>query len=187
MGAVMRPGTRMRLLGAARCRWRRFSGGALHEIVVAPDPNGMPGERLLAPSLSLHPPRSDPFGKRLEREDFRVMLDRRGSTLAAVCLHEIANEIEVEESAWSSLSRLLEGFAGRYEVDRTTIAGERAHGYTVIGATSVLTDWKLGHNGWLYVIGVLSPGRNVRRHERAVERGRAALATWELLSEDDLR
>ena len=113
------------------------------------------------------------------------MVDRQGSTLAAVCLHPIADEAEVEESAWSSLSRLAEGFGGSDGVERTTIAGEAAYGYTLIGATSMLTDWKLGHDEWLYVVGVWSPGRNARRHKRAVERGRAALATWEWLEREE--
>jgi hypothetical protein len=118
------------------------------------------------------------------REDFRVLLDRWPSTFASVCLHRIEDEREVEESAWFSLSRALErGNGGSYEIEAATIAGEAALGYTMAVRRCLLTDWKLAHDGWLFVIGVLSV-RDEHVHEEAVRRALDALDTWEWLSAD---
>ncbi|HXD53362.1 MAG TPA: hypothetical protein VN618_01280 [Solirubrobacteraceae bacterium] len=140
--------------------------------------DGRPGERFLSPSRSFYPPSvcADE-----SREDFRVVLDRHGGTFASVCLHPILDEREVEQSARSSLGRLLEMRRERSSGPASvTIAGRPGFGHTTHSRSSTLTDWKLGYEGWLFVIGVLTR-RNRRLHERALEQARIILATWEWL------
>jgi hypothetical protein len=159
-----------------------FSGGALiHEIVVRPAPGRRPGERLLGPSRPLYAPRVMVDGS---REDFRLVVDRHGSTFAAVCLRPIDKSEPVEESARLALTRMVErGFEVADEIVRACIAGESAYGYTVSMPRATLTDWKLAHAGWLYVVGTHSqPGR--QRHEEAVRRSLDILGTWEWLDPD---
>ena len=157
-------------------REMRFTDGSLeHEVVVEPWADGRPGERLLAPSRTGHPPRMCPDGT---REDFQVVLDERASVLAAVCLRRIEPDEHVEESGWTALKRMLDfGFDGTFELDRTTIAGEEAYGYTVLMPRSTLTDWKLAHAGWLYVVGTVSVA-DPAVHAEALRRARESLATW---------
>ena len=156
-----------------------FSGGPLtHELLVPAGPGGQPGERLRSPSRSLYAPRIASDGS---REDFRVVVDDHGSTLAAVCLRRIERPETVEELAWSSLRRMLDyGFDGTFEITPAQLAGETAYGYCLIRGRNVLTDWKLARAGWLYVVGTLSwapPGK----HEDTMERSLDALGTWEWL------
>lgn len=163
-------------------KWREqteFSGGPLtHDLLVPPGPDGRPGERLLAPSRSLYPPRVLAEGT---REDFRVLLDEHASTLAAVCLRRVERTEQVEEAAWGSLRRMLDhGFDGTFEVTRDRIAGETAHRYVVVLPRSVLTEWKLAHAGWLYAVGVLHWAPSGEQ-DAALERALGTLRTWEWL------
>jgi len=132
----------------------------------------------MAPSQSLYAPRVVLDGS---REDFRVLVDRYGSTFAAVCLHRVERDAEAEESAWRSLKRHLDrGLENTYEVTSTRIAGEQAFGCSVVLRSGVLTDWKLAHDGWLFVVGTLNWAPLAER-ETALERTRAALDTWQWL------
>jgi hypothetical protein len=115
------------------------------------------------------------------RADFRVVLDRRGSLLSAVCLHPLSGPEHVEESAWHSLSSLLrKGFDSDCVIVPRELVGEAALGYTIEFTRRTLTDWKLAHEGWLYVIGVLTL-RDRALHERAVRRSLDVLETWRWL------
>jgi hypothetical protein len=163
-------------------RWRKqtgFSGGALtHELLIHEGPDGRPGERLLTTSQSLHPPRVGSDGS---RKDFRVLLDRHGSTLAAVCLHPVGAPADVEEEAWRTLRHVLDlGAEGTYDVTPDRVAEERAYRYSVVLRSGVLTEWKLAHGGWLYVVGTLSwapPEEREITDRRTLE----VLRTWKWL------
>jgi hypothetical protein len=163
-------------------KWRKqtsFSGGPLvHELVIPAGPDGRPGERLMAASRSLYAPRTVADGS---REDFRVLVDRHGSTFASVCLRRVDPGEQVEECAWNSLKHHLKlGSESTYEVTRTRIAGEQAFGYSVVLRSGVLTDWKLAHAGWLFVVGTLNWAPPAER-EATIERTLAALDTWQWL------
>lgn len=166
-----------------RAKQTDFSGGALiHEVVVRPTPEDRPGERLLAPSRSLYAPRMMADDS---REDFRLVIDRHGGTLAAVCLRPIDKPELVEESARLALTRMIDrGFESSGEITPTFIAGETAYGHTVVTPGGILTDWKLAHAGWLYVVGTHSQPSQ-QRHDEAVRRSLEILRTWEWLGPDD--
>jgi hypothetical protein len=153
-----------------------FTGGPLtHELVIPDGPDGRPGERLLSASRSFYTPRvlADD-----SREDFRVMLDEHRSTLAAVCLRRIERPEQIEESAWHTLKRAIDGrFEGDYILTPTRIAGETAYGYSVVLRIGVLNEWKLAHAGWLYVVGVLNRAP-AREREATIQRALDALDTW---------
>jgi hypothetical protein len=139
-------------------RWREqtgFSGGPLtHELVIPPGPGGRPGERLMAASRSLYAPR---IMRDDSREDFRVLVDDHGSTVSAVCLRPIAHLGEAEEAAWTTLKHFYDkGIESPYEITADRIASETAYGYSGSLRRGVLTEWKLAHAGWLYVIGSLN-------------------------------
>jgi hypothetical protein len=153
-----------------------FTGGPLtHELVIPDGPDGRPGERLMSASRSLYAPR---ICRDDSREDFRVVLDAHHSTLAAVCLRPSTGPADVEASAGHSLTRHREsGFKGSDEATPERIAGETAHCHSVVLTSGVLTDWKLAHAGWLYVVGVLSKAPP-RERETTMRRARAALDTW---------
>jgi hypothetical protein len=73
-----------------------FVDGALaHELVIPAGPGGRPGERLVAPSRSLHPLDIGPDGT---RHDFTVLVDRYGSSLKALCLRPASDVLEAERS-----------------------------------------------------------------------------------------
>ncbi len=158
------------------CRDTGFSGGPLtHELVIPEGPDGRPGERLMVASRSLHAPRVGPDGS---REDFRVLVDAYGSTLAAVCMRRSAGALDAEEAAWHSLKRFLElGLDSDYVLAPDRIVGERAYRYSGVLRRGVLTDWKLAHAGWLYVIGVFNRAPASERHT-TLERALQALETW---------
>jgi hypothetical protein len=165
-------------------RWRKqtgFSGGALtHELLIPEGPDGRPGERLMTTSQSLHPPRVGSDGS---RKDFRVLLDRHGSTLAAVCVHPIGAPADVEEAAWRTLRHVLDlGAEGTYELTADRVAGESAYRYSVVLTMGVLTEWKLAHAGWLYVAGTLS-WAPPQEQEATVRRTLDVLETWRWLDE----
>jgi hypothetical protein len=68
-----------------------------HVIEIPAGPAGRPGEWLLAPNPSLHPPW--PVGPDGSRSDFRFMLSRRGSSFGGVCLGLRASAV----SRWQAL------------------------------------------------------------------------------------
>ena len=158
-----------------------FTGGPLtHELVIAKGPGSRPGERLMTASRSFYAPR---IVADESREDFRVTVDEHRSTLAAVCLRRIERREQIEESAWHTLKRAIDGrFEGDYVLTPTRIAGETAYGYSVVLRSATLNEWKLAHAGWLYVIGVLNRAP-AREQEATIQHALDALDTWTWLPE----
>jgi len=135
----------------------------------------------MAASRSLYAPR---ICRDNSREDFRVLIDEHGSTLAAVCLRQSSGPTDVEESAWKSLRRMLDvGGEGTYELTAERIAGETAYRHSTVLRRGVLTDWKLAHAGWLYVVGTFS-WAPAEQHERTRQLAREALETWRWLDSE---
>jgi hypothetical protein len=164
--------------GLGGWRWRRayrFSSGLDHEHVVPPGPNGMPGERLLAPSLSFYAPRMTPDHC---REDLRVMVTPGGSTFGVVCLGRVSEKGDPLCSAGYSLTRL----APRLDlaaIEPETVAGESGFRYRIAFNTAALIEWKFAHAGWLYVAGALV--RKSDNELQAEDRARDIISTWQWL------
>jgi hypothetical protein len=153
--------------------------GETHEIVVPPGPSGRPGERVLAPTTSFYSPRLTPDGA---REDFRVLLDRAGTTLASVCLGPVAERGDAEDSALRTLGRFNVAVASvRDRLTGDTVAGLPALRYQINFRSGVLTEWKFSHRGWLFVAGVLERGGDV---DGGIAAAREVLSTWEWVTED---
>jgi hypothetical protein len=153
-----------------------LGSGEPQEIVVPPGPDGRPGERLRAPSRSFHPPLITPDGA---REDFRVLLDQKGTTFASVCLRTVVERGGPEESARFTLGRRMPG-AGSVDSRLTadTVAGEPAIRYCLEFPSALLTEWKFSHRGWLFVVGVRDRSGDP---QATIEATREVLSTWEWL------
>ncbi len=137
----------------------------------------------MSASRSLYAPR---ICRDDSREDFRILVDGHGSTLAAVCLRRSGGPVDVEESAWKSLRCLLDsGAEGSYEVAVDRIAGETAYRHSMVLRRGLLTDWKLEHAGWLYVVGVLS-WAPAEEQSLTLQHALAALETWSWLDSQQL-
>ena len=163
--------------GLGGWRWRRvyrFSTALDHEIVVPPGPDGRPGERLLAPSLSFYPPwiTQDDC-----REDLRVLLTHSGSSLGVVCLNRSVPGDPLL-SARYSLTRVAPSVDHR-SIEPETVAGEAGVRYRAPLNTATLIEWKFVRAGWLYAAGAL-----IRRSDDELEtedRAREVLSTWQWL------
>jgi hypothetical protein len=150
--------------------------GGTHEIIVPRGPNGQPGERLLSPTPSLYRPRVVGCGS---REDFRLLLDLQGTTLASVCLGTVAERGDPEESVHRTLERrAFHGYGRDSPIVAERIVGEEALRYRLVFGTGVLTEWKFSHRGWLFVVGVLDRGPDPAA---TVARAREVLSTWHWL------
>ena len=154
-------------LAFARQRLVLAKGGT-HKVVVPSGPDGRPGERLLSPTPSFYSPRVVSSGT---REDFRVLLDQHGTTLASVCLGPVAERGDPEESMRKTLGGVFPGSEPKTPV----IAEEPALRYCLTFNSGELTEWKFSHREWLFVTGVLTRGLNP---EAAVETAREVLSTW---------
>jgi hypothetical protein len=134
-------------------------------------------------SRSFYGPTIGPDGS---RSDFRTVLDEHGSTLGAVCLWRADRPAAAEEGATRTLARLLEmsrggnfSFAGDYTTTVETLLGEPAYRYSFeLRNRRRLTEWKLVHASWLFVVGVLSVAPPAV-HEETLVQASACLATWE--------
>jgi len=160
-----------------RAYWQRtrFKEGAEHEIVVAPGPDGRPGERLVAPTPSLYRPKVVPGA----RNDFSVFLDPHGSTLQAVCVGRVAERGEPESSARDTLEHFwAKGWVALEPTTVERIAGEEAFRYCADLPGGRLTEWKFAHDGWLYVVGAFNHAPD---DAATVVRARQALDSWEWL------
>jgi hypothetical protein len=163
--------------------WRRRTGFARtlrHEIAIPPGPDGRPGERVLAPSASMHPPW--PPGPDGSRADFRVKLSRRGSHFGAVCLGAVAELGDPAASAQRAIARFTDGGGTASPIAAEVIAGEPGCHYRLKLPRSVLLEWKLAHRGWLFAAGALC--RRGDREAAIAARARAVLATWTWLDDD---
>jgi hypothetical protein len=153
---------------------RDLAKGEPHEIIVPPGPGGRPGERVLAPSRSFYAPR---LARDLSREDFRVLLDRNGTSLAAVCLGPMEERGTPEEGAREALNHFV-GPAVSMD-DRLTpdiVGGQAAvHYHFTFPSGRRLSEWHFGYQGWRFVAGVLKPEGNPKD---AVAAARQVLSTW---------
>jgi hypothetical protein len=150
-----------------------------HVIEIPAGPGGRPGERLLAPNPSLHPPW--PVGPDGSRSDFRFMLSRRGSSFGGVCLGPVSERGEPLASARHSILNFMQRGWAAADPERDLVAGEPAWRNRLQFPHSVLVDWHFAHEGWLFVAGVL--GRSRDRESTLVERARAVLSTWRWIDE----
>lgn len=165
--------------GMGGWRWRRayrFSSALEHEHVIPPGIGGMPGERLQAPSLSFYAPRTTIDNC---REDLRVLITPKGSTLAVVCLGRVSDKGDPLSSARYTLTR-VDPFADPASIEPDTVAGEAGVRYRMqLKAYRSLIEWKFAHAGWLYVAGT-----SVYKNDdeaKAEARAREVLATWQWL------
>jgi hypothetical protein len=164
--------------GLGGWRWRRaysFSTALEHEHVVPPGPEGMPGERLLAPSRSFYPPRMTIDNC---REDLRVLITPAGSTLGVVCFGRVSDKGDPLSSARYSLTRVAPDLDPDEVIEPATVAGELGVRYRrPLNVYRCLIEWKFAYDGWLYAAGAL-----VRKNEAEAEaRARDILATWQWL------
>jgi hypothetical protein len=154
---------------------KRFDERARHEIVVAPGPDGRPGERLVAPSRSLYRPKVVPGS----RNDFCVFLDPEGSSLQAVCLGPVAERGEPERSARDTLEHYWsKGWVTLKATTVERIGGEEAFRYSAAVPTGDLTEWQFAHDGWLYIVGAMNHAPD---DGPTITRAREALDSWEWL------
>lgn len=136
----------------------------------------MPGERLLAPSLSFYAPRMTPDNC---REDLRVMITPVGSTFGVVCLGRVSDRGDPLSSARYSLTRIAPHLEPAAVIEPETVAGEAGVRYRVPFNTADLIERKFAHAGWLYVAGT-----HVRKGDdeaKAEDRARDILSTWQWL------
>ena len=171
---VHQPSLLARLIRGRYRRKAQFTGKLTHEVVVPPARDGRPGERLLAPSRSLHAPNVSRFGY---RKDFQVIVDSDASPLTALCLGTTAQHGDPEQAARETLQLFREkGLAPSRGVAPDEIAGERAYRYEAHLSVGRLTEWKFAHDGWLYVVGVVALGMD---HTETVHQVRRVLGTWQ--------
>jgi hypothetical protein len=137
----------------------------------------MPGERLLAPSLSFYAPRMTPDNR---REDLRVLITSAGSTLWVVCLGRVSEKGDPLSSARYTLTR-LDPFAEPTAIEPETVAGEAGVRYRIrLKGNRCLIEWKFAHAGWLYVAGALVYKND--DEAKAEDRARDVLSTWQWLA-----
>jgi hypothetical protein len=166
--------------GLGGWRWRRayrFSPALEHEHVVPPGPDGMPGERLWAPSRSFHPPRMTLDNC---REDLRVLITPKGSTLGVVCFGRISEKGDPLSSARYTLTRAPPFLDPEEVIEPDTVAGEAAVRYREpLNTYRCLIEWKFAHAGWLYAAGALVYKND--DEAEAEDRARDILSTWQWL------
>jgi hypothetical protein len=166
--------------GLGGWRWRRayrFSSALEHEHFVPPGSNGMPGERLRAPSLSFYPPRMTVDNC---REDLRVLITPAGSTLGVVCFGRVSEMGDPVSSARYSLSRSAPFLDPDAVIGPATVAGEAGVRYRrPLNVYRSLIEWKFAHAGWLYAAGALVYKND--DEAKAENRARDVLSTWQWL------
>lgn len=154
-----------------------------HRVVVAPLGDGRPGESFWAPGPSKTSGSLGPDGS---RTDATVTLSE-GTHMLVVCLgrvgsrwrdHEVepaAQRVEVARAAY------VEPRSALGPVDRVpTAAGTGWRTTCIYRNGRALTDTHIDHDGWAFIVGVLS----VSWHARAVEALDGILATWRWIPDD---
>jgi hypothetical protein len=137
----------------------------------------MPGERLLAPSLSFYAPRMTPDNC---REDLRVLITPGGSTLGVVCFGHVSEKGDPLSSARYSLTRISPFLDPDTVIEPTTVAGETGVRYChPLNVSRCLIERKFAHAGWLYAAGVLVNRSDDEADAEA--RAREVLSTWQWL------
>jgi hypothetical protein len=150
-------------------------------IEIPAGPDSRPGERLRAPSVSIHPPW--PLGPDGSRSDFRFLISRRGSNFGGVCLGPVSERGEPLEAAHRDSEQFAQRGWEAAGLEPEIVAGESAWRKRLTFPRSVLVDWFFAHNGWLFAAGVLC--RAGDREAAMVERAQAVLATWEWIEAGD--
>lgn len=157
-----------------------------HEVRVEPWGDGRPGERFLAPGPAWPTP---PFGPDGSRTDATVTL-ARGVHLLVVCLGRVGR-LDGGHVLQPAEQRVHDNRAA-YEppqhaigpVDRVeTALGTGWRTTCAFAGGRVLTDTHVDHDGWAYVIGVLSADQ----HARSVEVLDRVLATWHWIDDGGAR
>jgi hypothetical protein len=173
------PGLLQRLRGDRGNRTRAFASlapGLEHQIIVPRGPGGRPGERLMAPSLSIHPPKTAKNGV---RTDFRVFLSRAGSTFCVMSIGPVARCGGAEQNAHGTVAKMRsQGQTYCSDPAPTTVLGAPAWQYRAqFNGSRALIESKFERGGWLWVAGILtSPhGDNEAALHATV---RAIFATW---------
>lgn len=155
-----------------------------HRTVVPPFGDGRPGEAFWGPGPSQ--PGIAPDGPRGWRQDALVLI-APGTYLLVVCQGRVGDPCSwgVLEPARERVAAARDAATDRVPVgpvDEVPVAGEtgwRTTFQTMIGKT--LTDTYVDHDGWAFVVGVLSS----REHARAVEICDHILATWRWLPAEE--
>lgn len=157
-------------------RWPGFSELLVHELVIEPDDDLRPGERLLVPTTSLHGPR---LTADHARQDFVVRVGRNRSRLAGVCLGPERDRGTPERRiSYVHDPNHMKGLLTS-ECEGRSIGRQDALGMRIDFPASVLIDWHLTYAGWAYVVGVL-----VRRGDdfrEVLNLAGRALDTWQWL------
>ncbi|MEZ0446909.1 hypothetical protein [Cellulomonas sp. ICMP 17802] len=154
-----------------------------HRIVVAPLGDGRPGESFRAPGPDVG---FSDLGVDGSRQDARVLIAER-THLLVVCLGRVGRLSGGEEirPAAERVHRVREGYvapqAAIGPVDRVDCAlGVAWRTTCTYGGAAVLTDTHVDHDGWAFVVGVLS----YAWHARAVEALDRVLATWQWIPDE---
>jgi hypothetical protein len=166
------------LLGRNRAVIPSDAYARTHRVVVAPLGDGRPGESFWAPGANVATGDVGPDGS---RQDVRVVLAQR-TNLLVVCLGRVGarvDDIELRpaaERAWIARDHYVAPQAAIGPVDRVDSAmGVGWRTTCTFGGASTLTDTHVDHDGWAFVVGVLS----YSWHTRAVEALDSILATWQ--------
>jgi hypothetical protein len=157
-----------------------FARRLKHKIEIPPGPDGRPGESVLAPGISLHPPW--PLGPDGSRSDFRFLIGRGGSHFGAVCFGRVMERGGPRDSAQKAIRRFIQRGWEASDVEDEVVAGEPDCRHRLVFPRSVLVDWNFAHRGWLFGAGVLC--RPSDQESVMIERALAVLATWTWLDDD---
>jgi len=150
-----------------------------HRIVVAPLGDGRPGEAFWAPGPAEGQGDLGPDGS---RTDVRVRL-AEGVQMLVVCLGRVGTPSDGPGDPIEPAAERARIVHAAYRppqqalgpVDPVpTAAGPGWRTTSTFGGTRFLTDTHIDHDGWAFVVGVLSTAR----HARSVEALDGILSTW---------
>jgi hypothetical protein len=155
--------------------WRQatFAEGREYEIAIGPGPAGAPGERLVAPSPSLYRPRIGAGW----RDDFAVVVDRRGTSLKGVCLGPETEHGQPEQVALENLTGLgRKGWIPLAPMSSENVGGARAVHYAIERLHGPrLAEWLIARDGWLYRVTSFARSGG----DTTLPRIRSILDTWQ--------
>lgn len=149
-------------------------------VVVQPFGDGRPGEAFLAPGPAAGPPA--PFDELRGRQDARVAL-RQGTHLLVVCCGPVGARsgdvvvLPARERVLASRENPRPGKTFVGPVDEVPMAFGTGWRSTISYGRSMLTDTHVDHDGWAFIVGVISTSW----HTGAVELADRVLATWRWL------
>jgi hypothetical protein len=156
----------------------RCSGELDHHLVIPTDADGRPGYHLLAPG----------FARRIRTvekgvaSDFTFMVGAR-SSLTGVCMPRM--DVTLHERALMALENLSANLRALPAVPPgpSELAGVPAVEYTALLSNGTLvTQWQFDRRGWAFAVSLF---RHPEDGPEADQLGRAALATWTWLPDDD--